>query len=302
MGTDQDWRQRIDRSFGDGPEQPPIAGRLEAGRRALRRRRIAVGAATAVVAGVVGGAVWVAAPSETRVLDTPTADGPDGGTDQANVHRPNLDGGKADGAGDETDGVRDMGSYQIISGEIVTMGESGWKVMEGWTVTRREDNPMGYRPPRDSVAMAVANGPERLYVFAVYDGSESSMVPMPGFGSWESWLSEEIRLQRKADRTDGVDEVGSAPVHFGEGETLVAGPGVTILDQLPHPDLPRNFAGPNDRSAAAWIDDHGAKTYVLVRETYGEEQVVPWDRGDFDSLEAFVDFARQRYEAGVGLL
>jgi hypothetical protein len=46
-----DLRDRIESSFGDGPPHPPIDVRLEAGRRALRRRRFASsGAIAAVVA------------------------------------------------------------------------------------------------------------------------------------------------------------------------------------------------------------------------------------------------------------
>jgi hypothetical protein len=195
MGTDLEWRELIDRSFGDGPEPRPIAVRLDAGRRALRRRRIVVGAAAVAVFAVLGGTAWAALPSESTE-GAPA--GQQGQTDRV----------------DQTDRTK----------------------------------------PRDA-----------------QDGTST-------------------------------DPANDAPVHFGEGESLVAAPGVTILDQQPHPDLPRNFAGPNDRSAAAWIDDHGAKTYVLVRETYGEEQVIPWDKGHFDSLAAFVDFARQKYLSGEGLL
>jgi hypothetical protein len=49
-----DLRDRIEASFGGGPPHTPIESRLEAGRRALRRRRLAVsGATVAVVAALV---------------------------------------------------------------------------------------------------------------------------------------------------------------------------------------------------------------------------------------------------------
>jgi hypothetical protein len=188
-----------------------------------------------------------------------------------------------------------------IPGDLVTMTENGWQPKQGWTVLRRIDNPMGYQPPKDSIAVAVTNGTRCEWVLARYDGERTEATPGPaGSSGFADWVAAEVRYELRQDGT--TDESHApAPVSFGEGETLVAADGVTILDQLPHPDLPRNFAGPNDRSAAAWINDSGEKSFVLVRETYGEQQVIPYKR-DFDSLEAFVDFARQKYESEVGLL
>src|SRR5690242_16874291 len=58
---DTDIREQLDRSFGDGPAHPPLERELEAGRRALRRRRTLVTTAAAMVVAILGTSYAVAA-------------------------------------------------------------------------------------------------------------------------------------------------------------------------------------------------------------------------------------------------
>src|SRR5262245_6663611 len=125
MTTDIDWREQIDRSFGDGPEHPPVGDRLAAGRQALLRRRIVASAAIVALAVVAAGGTWAALPSEPE-QQVPVADLPDDKLDAGPLRTQTDDG-------------------------LVMMTESGWLVAPGWTVLTRVPNPMSYEPPRQSV-------------------------------------------------------------------------------------------------------------------------------------------------------
>jgi hypothetical protein len=278
MATDVEWRELIDRSFGDGPAPPPVVDRLVAGRRAVRRRRITGGITTAAAVMVIGGGVWTATPSEAP------ANGPVAG---------------------QTDTARQPGASIDFHGRLVTMTDAGWRLAPGWDSVARYTNPMHYRSPKRSVAMEIVSGSKRRVLLAVYDGqcctSVHSEPATPGM--IHEWLDRAVAAQEVRDRTanDPADSSGDEPVRLGSGETLIAADGVTILEQLPHPELPANFATDDERSAAALIDDHGARTFVLVREFNGEEQVIPYT-GEFDSLDEFLAFAERQYQRGVGLL
>lgn len=262
MTTDVDWHELIDRSFGDGPAHRPVEQRLAAGRRALRRRRIVVGAAAVALTVAAGSVAMAAQPSDPRSV-SPVVEQPDIRPD------PPID--------------------------LVAWTGSEWQVAPEWTVDQRIPNPMGYELPKRSVALEIHNGSVHRFVLATADPSGSTVhsTLVPDGTLLEDWLV--------AAKQDLGGRWQPDPVSFGAGETLVAADGVTILDQVPHPNLPANFASDGERTAAAQIDDHGQKTFVLVREVDGQVQVIPFT-GHFDSLQAFVRFAGQQYDSGEGLL
>jgi hypothetical protein len=273
MRSDENWRELIDGSFGDGPGHRPVTDRLVAGRRALRRRRIAVSAAMAVVAVGVGGAAWGVLPSEPRsggsVVETP----------------------------DDRSGQNDGG--QVSGGvDLVVWTGDEWDVAPGWRVLDRVDNPVGYEPPKRSVGMELRKRSEHLFVLATYDGpccAGETQMPAPSGTTLEEWLPAQVDNQRELD-----GEPVSKPVRFGEGETLVPADGVTIIDQVPHPNLPDNFATARYRTAAAWIEVNGKQRYVLVRELGGRSEIIPFT-GSFPNLNRFLDYAAQQYAGGGGI-
>lgn len=273
MTADRGWRELIDSSFGDGPGQRPVVDRLVAGRRALQRRRIAIGAIAVVATVCVSGAAWGVIPSE------PHSEGPV-------ISTPDDRSGRFDDA-------------QVSGGvELVTWTGSEWEVAPGWEVLDRVDNPMGYEPPQRSVAMELRKQSRDVFVLATDDGrccSGETHMPVPSGTTLEEWLPAQLDNVRE---TDG--EPVSKPVRFGAGETLVPADGVTIIDQVPHPDLPANFAGADDRSAAAWIEFEGKQRFVLVREIYDEAEIIPFT-GSFPNLKKFLRYAAQQYEGGAGV-
>lgn len=274
MTNDTDWRDLIDGAVGDGPAQHrPLEERLVAGRRALRRRRVATGVVTAVVAVGVGGTAWGVVPSE------PSSGGPIVGPSDNRATRPDD-------------------SRAASQGDLVTWNETGWTVAPGWTVVDQVDNPVGYRPPKRSVGLELRNGSDQVFALATDDGDGGTSVnhiPVPAGTTLAEWLPAQVDNARQLD-----GKPVARPVRFGTGETLVPVDGVTIIDQVPHPPLPANFASATDRTAAAWIDDHGKERFVLVRELRGDVEIIPFT-GSFANLDRFVRFAVQQYEGGAGL-
>jgi hypothetical protein len=234
-------------------------------------------AATAVAVAVIGGTAWATMPSETGAGVSPAGD-------------PEID--RSDGA----DNAVGDGPHP---GELVWMTDSGWEVAPGWTVVDRLPNPMGYQPPKQSVGLELESRTERRFALATYVGPCCTSVlstRAPAGATLEAWLPGAVENTRAAD-----SEPGTAPVHFGTGETLVPNDGVTILHQVPHPDLPPNFATKGQRSAAALIDDRDREMYVLVRELgpEGQVDVVPFT--GFDSFRQFLRFANRQYASDEGL-
>ena len=72
MTTEIDWQQELDLSFGNG-EDVPVGRYVVAGRRAVRRRRLALAAAGVGAAVVVGGIAWGVAADRTAGDSTPIA-------------------------------------------------------------------------------------------------------------------------------------------------------------------------------------------------------------------------------------
>src|SRR5262245_23853734 len=192
MTTDVDWRELIDRSFGDGPDHPPVGDRLAAGRRALLRRRIVASAAIVAFGVVAAGGAWAALPSEAE-QQVPAADLPDQNSD-------------ADSAGNQPDG------------DLVTMTESGWQVAPGWTVVTRVPNPMNYQPPLRSVGLELTKGSEHRFVLAAYSGDCCTSVHStlaPRQTTLADWLVAAVSNQRDLDIANGDTggEPSGPPVH-----------------------------------------------------------------------------------------
>ncbi len=94
-----------------------------------------------------------------------------------------------------------------------------------------------------------------------------------------------------------------ALVVFGDGETLEPVAGRTIVEQTGEVDLPDNFAGPDDRTAAATVDFGGERWFVLARQgVQGPADYVIFARdAEVRNLTQFLAFSRGQYTSEVGL-
>lgn len=237
---DTDLHDALDRSFDHGPTPAPTALLVAAGRRRLRRRRLAQGTAALAVVGVALSGAAVATGGIGERPEAPVAGSPTTGA----------------------------APYDVVVDEAVTHDvlavldkDGGVRVSPDVELVRLVPNPYDAAAPARSVA-AVLERDGRTVWWAEYTDGErfrSTATGRPGdAASFEGWV---------ADQSEITDESGSGPtryVRFREnGELEAANPDVEILEQQSVPDNDA-FAGPDDRSAAARILFDGQEFYALV--------------------------------------
>lgn len=153
------------------------------------------------------------------------------------------------------------------------------RVGDGWTITRKMENPLDYDLPWDSEA-AVAER-EGMEVWILYSGDRPKgggggegygvAYAAPGQTIDEYVAREKERYDKEMTESTGGYSAGmSEAVEFGTGSELVpAEDGVKILEQVADPDLGEKFAEGATRSAAARITIKGKETVAIAREKDG---------------------------------
>jgi hypothetical protein len=126
------------------------------------------------------------------------------------------------------------------------------------------------------------------------DGASSSSSGAGGApeGDFHDWVAKNVAAN---------DDNSASYVEFADDGSLVASHGVTILDQR-HPVQLTNFALDGEPTAAALLQgSNGKKWYVVVRDSGGLDVIAtPFPTGGAD-LDAFLDYAREKYASGEGL-
>ena len=196
---------------------------------------------------------------------------------------------------------------------VVGVDDRGDAVPSEGTVLRVVDNPFGVARPATSQALQIQIG-GGVYWYARFDapgqGGEAVTYSGNETVSFRVWLNEVSNLA--AGHDPAGDRLGRLPRHRGRHGRLRRcdrgarpGDGVTILEQRAHVSVGDKLRGRDDRTAAALVRTGGGDDYyVLARVVDGQEQqdiAVPVAKGGAD-LDAFLDFARERYASGAGLL
>jgi hypothetical protein len=249
-------QEQIERSFGDGPEPPPLELTLTAGHRALRRRRVARAVAVAVVVGAVGtGAALVTTPRATS--------GPDPDV-------PVASDGPLEGR---------VGEHPFSDGRFAAWAEDGpVQLREGTRVVRRVEDPVGLAPDGDSVGLVLEREGERQWLLLTWDPDDDGAVhttPERAGATFDAWLGDLVaevqRQTRRNERHAAELEAADHLVAFGEGETLVVvDPGAEILDQEPTP-VGNHLPPEAERSAVAMLRWHDETWFVLAIDYPGNE-------------------------------
>jgi hypothetical protein len=315
-----DIRDAIERSIGEGPEQPAPDLLLARGRRALLRRRL-VEAGSAVAGGALVLTVTVLAAHGTTDGAVPRPVDPASATATARANQPTGSPSQpAVGAFPalDTPPIPDRG---IGVDEAVSQQADGVHVSTAIRVLRFVDDPWGVRPRAWSIAL-VYRAQGVTYWYAGYlgrdFGGQATSIPaaqagLP-FGFW-------VQQQKEIYRPAGSGRPGGAAtpdrgwpgltdlqlVRFdGTSERLTPLDAVTLLAQRAHPDLPDTWARSGDRSAAAEVRFEGERYYVLARAVAGggAPQYIAVPAADSGAtLDDFITRARQRYgRDGGGLL
>ncbi|KRB78655.1 hypothetical protein ASE01_05250 [Nocardioides sp. Root190] len=251
-----------------------VADTMAAGRRAVRRRRIAAGTAALAIAVAVGGAAWAVAPG---------GDGSSRG--QAAV---------------------DPSPTPTPTATAPPTADTGWEPDE---VLRTDDagrvslNPAAEEIDRHSfleggTAYHVALGGEEYYALASVDDSISTQrLPAQGMSLVE-WANAQAVLGSGDDDgafgSNGAD--GSGWVTIDESSRLDAVPGARIVEQRADPGLGDSFAAPGDPTALAEVVVDGTTYFLAVRSIDGATDAIPYRRDDVvTTLDAFLSYCLERY-------
>ena len=323
-----DIRDEIDRSFGPGPDDDADLGELlVAGRRALLRRRLTVGAGALATAAILGGTTWAATGAGgDRADDVPVATSPGHPSGVASPSDPaTTTSTTASATPSATPGrpAADVGrkptrkQYQHVVVDLMLVGydEHGRVVVDPRaTVVDRVDNPFHLEPPQDSVAVAVRFQGSVWWYATSYagDGSSNSTVTWAGNydGSFTSWARGQNGIAGPPESVGDPVLPGITYIDLvdfvGDTEKLAPVEGATILEQRPHVSVGDSFAGPNDHTAVAEVRAADGQVYYVLARSFdgkpGQYIAVPRARGGA-TIDDFLAMARQRYaEGGGGLL
>ena len=300
-----DIADQLDAAIGAAPsDAPALDETLTLGRRALRRRRLAYVAGAAVTAVVIGGTAWAISPGDggtasDRDLEIATTT-----TAPPTSEPPPVDG---DGA--------DTAEPWAFGPEAAALMEDGTIVTKpGWEVVDLVEEPSG----PNTVAVDVSNGDDRQWF--LWSGAGMLYVPRAPDRDYESF-DEWVTVNGPTMTTEpGPGDVGGQPlgverddlVQFTPPELSAPEPGTfiplhdtEIIEQRPGVDVGGSFAAPGDVTGVAMVASEGSRSFVLARMTEGgsAQYIAVSATRVMDTLDEFIDFARERYaEGGGGLL
>ncbi|MEP9363363.1 hypothetical protein ABLE68_10385 [Nocardioides sp. CN2-186] len=280
-----DWQQLIDDAIEPSPAtQQPVQQRVEAGRSALRRRRVAAGVAGVAAAAVVGAVAW-ALPQGATSTEPPIT-----GTGRATTEPSAPTSGTPLSKADMILGSVDIpghvdAAYDFDDGSLV--------VRDGWRIVRTVQDPLTvapdgeFDPPTDSAGLVVTDGTdvewELIYWHEGSGGSSaatSNAAAGSGYADFDTWL--DVQVARKTGAWT-PDLVTGTPSHL----TLLNG--TRIIDQRPAPELGEDYA-------VAELQEFNEQWWVVTRPGSGsttEALIVTYPfEGDAATLDGFVDHVR----------
>jgi hypothetical protein len=174
-------------------------------------------------------------------------------------------------------------------------------------VLQQVANPMGYTASQGrSVAIRVMfKGREHYSLMALFaDGS--STISNDASGDFEAWLAQAVQSQHSLDVRNGLALASDEeldPIDWMElgpdGQVRSADFRVSVLEDR-DADLGDSFGQGHDRTGVVRLRVDDGIVFAAYRITGRTLEVVPGG-GGFDSLDAFVTWARSQYASGQGL-
>jgi hypothetical protein len=280
-------RDELERSFGEGPPAPPVGTHLEAGRRALRRRRVATGALGLVLVAGLGYAVSGPGSSPRSTGDVATDPTSTPTTAPSDPAPPESAPSAAD-AGWER-------------GEAVRYRDGALEIRPGVVVHERIENPYGYAPPKDSTALDLTFQGTRTWSIIEHtrDGvSYTTTLPSNGWASFADWVADQAGLSVPGD--DGWP----VTLRLDDQGAVVASAGSEVLQRTDDPQLGDTFAGPGVPTGAAVVRAADGQSYFVVwRVVGGELDVITTPPADVvgATFQELLTYARAQYASGEGL-
>lgn len=276
----------IDRAFGEGPAPRPVEDRINAGHKALARRRVASGFAALAVVAALGGAAWAVGPG-----DDPAAGGTLIATDPTPTVEPPSPSPTESAA---TEPWQPSTPVRYVDGEL--------QVRPGVVVHERIENPYDYAPPETSVALDLTFKERRMWVIAEHRASSDGLSlsePSNGWASFADYVADQAEAAGPGD--DGWPDT----VRLTARGKVVATPGSEILQRTDDPRLGESFAPAGTPTGAALVraaaDDFAY--FVVWRLIDGELDVLTTPPNDVvgATFEEMLSYARSQYASGEGL-
>ncbi len=294
MSTDTDWHDRLDSSFGDGPARPDPTPLLEAGHRALRRRRTAIAASALAVLAVVGTAGVVGASGGgTTARDVPAASqAPTTAPSQQAValqpHTP-----LAESAADvrsatdsEQRAFAPDGPHveALADGEVVV--DQQWRVTHLEVESARDDTQRVW-----GVVVRSVDGAKTVWMLLDWRlGEQASATwdePGKAYARFDDWVAAQVASPPQ-----------ESPAHLVDG-SLVLAPGWTLVLRVPSPTAAADYGAVGDQMAVELRDPDGHAWFALVSAD-GASIVDPAVLRR-PTMQAFLDHVATQGDNGEGL-
>lgn len=305
---DTTWADEIERSFGDGPTPPAPATYVETGRAAVRRRRLAAGAASVTAALVIGGLGWAVLPGDAATDAGQVATDPSPPAAETPSPSPEVS-----PLVESTSPVRAARADEVLAalgreGLAVGLLDDGTLVRRpGWTVERLvvlEDlarhKAWGVELSRDTDA----TGQWALTSWSG-DGSTSVTFEEPGkrFAVFDDWIRDRWAQEQSwaaSSGGTGAQSGSAAPLvaRVVDGE-VVTDDGVVVLEVVMRPAEAEAY-GPVDEQAAVRLRLVDGTVVFGRVDTYGTTTVDPAVL-DAPTMAAFLRHLAAQGDSGEGL-
>ncbi|QWZ09983.1 hypothetical protein KRR39_09760 [Nocardioides panacis] len=285
MGTLQ---EELDRSFGDGPPLPPVRRHVAGGRRALVRRRVAVGGAGLAAAVVLVTSAYAVLPS------SPT------GSDRV-AGKPVLAATPSVSPA-TNDPSRPPAETPWPRGELVRYVDGTLEVRPKVIVHEHIRNPYGFEPPALSDALDVTwRGRRQWLILEKHPMPQgitvSSSTPSNGWASFAAYVADQVA----ADGGSGWPDT----FRLDDRGEVVPTTGTRVLNRTDDPRLGPDFAPRGATTGAAVISVAGEKGsyFVVWRVIDGTLDVITTPPDDIvgATFAELLSGARARYASGTGL-
>ncbi len=179
-------------------------------------------------------------------------------------------------------------------------------VKDGWRITQRVDEPMGFDPPEKSVGLVVTDGQHTLWMLVTFENhvdgqgnptgeqgaTAASDEPGKGYSRFEDWLASMVELNGGA-RTPSLVIVDAA-------DGLTPGPGATLVETRPAPVID-GYTTSGDRMAQ--LRREGRTWFVVIRGHGPQAEVIPVDADVLaaPTFQALVDHLGAQVASGEGV-
>lgn len=272
-------RQEIEGSFGDGPAHRPVELWVEAGRRALRRRRIAATAAALGVVAVLGIGYAAVGPGTSGRANGLVA------VDPTPSPSPTAEPGGT---------WEDNTPLRYVDGEL--------QIRDGVVVHERIENPYDYESPKMSDAVDLTYEGHRSWTIAETRKNGFGFYaaePSNGWASFADWVADQV------DGATGGDDGWPDTLRLSAEGRVVQTPGTTVHNRTDDPQLGDSFAEPGTPTGAAVVSVEGDENsyFVVWRVIDGELDVIttPPNEVTGATFQELLSYARSQYANGEGL-